>query len=184
MQTVLQSFWKVPSWVSESLSSHSSSLYQDLGYIVLSLHIIVQEYMCRVTLDHGGVQERHTSQKSGLSVSQVPRIQTECRSMRRQGSVLQGRVLGGFRVTTVGVNRAATRGSLLDNTRLNGQILTTNCPAATSWLLPTHSTHMAPTSLLAAWLNLSHMAALFTTDQQTSLSLPALILKPDPELPV
>ena len=55
-QTVFHPLWKAHSWVSESPSSHSSSLLQDLGYVVLSLHAVVQEHMCRVALDHGGVQ--------------------------------------------------------------------------------------------------------------------------------
>ena len=33
------------------------SLSQDLGCAVLSLHVVVQESMCHVTLDHGGVHE-------------------------------------------------------------------------------------------------------------------------------
>ena len=37
-QTVLYLLWKVHSRVSEMSSSHSSSLLQDLGYIVLTLH--------------------------------------------------------------------------------------------------------------------------------------------------
>ena len=40
-------------------SSGSISLLQDLGYIVLSLHVVVQENMCRVTLDHGESREAH-----------------------------------------------------------------------------------------------------------------------------
>ena len=56
-------------WVSESSSSHSSSLLQDLGYTVLSLHAeVVQESICCVTLHRGGVQGRHTSHESGFSV--------------------------------------------------------------------------------------------------------------------
>ena len=46
---------------SESPSSHSSSFLQDLGYVVISLRVIVQKSMCRVTLDHGETQERHRS---------------------------------------------------------------------------------------------------------------------------
>ena len=36
----------------------AATLLQDLEYIVLNLHVIVQENMCHVTLNHGGVQER------------------------------------------------------------------------------------------------------------------------------
>ena len=54
--TVFHPLWKAHLWVSESPSSHSSSLLQDLGYIVFSLHVVGQENMCHVTLDHGGVQ--------------------------------------------------------------------------------------------------------------------------------
>ena len=54
-QTVLHPLWKVHLWVSESPSC-SSFFLQDLGYIILSFHIVVQESMCYVTLDHGGVQ--------------------------------------------------------------------------------------------------------------------------------
>ena len=36
--------------------SQQLSLLQDLGYVALSLHVIVQETTCCVTLDHGGVQ--------------------------------------------------------------------------------------------------------------------------------
>ena len=68
MQTVLHPHWKVHLSVSESPSPHSSPLLQDLGYVVLSLHELVQESMCHVTLDHGGVQGRHTSLGSGLSI--------------------------------------------------------------------------------------------------------------------
>ena len=44
------------SWVSESPSSHSSSLHQDLECAVLSLHLMTQGNMGRVTPGHGGVQ--------------------------------------------------------------------------------------------------------------------------------
>ena len=46
---------------SESPSSRSSSLFQDLGNGVISLHIVVQKSVCHVTLDHGETQERHRS---------------------------------------------------------------------------------------------------------------------------
>ena len=55
-QTGLPLLWKLHFCVSESPSSHSSSLLQDLGCPVLSLHSVVQGNMCRVTLGHGGVQ--------------------------------------------------------------------------------------------------------------------------------
>ena len=55
-QTDLHPLWSVHWCVSESPSSRSSSLLQDLGCAVLSLHVVVQENMCCVTLDHGGVQ--------------------------------------------------------------------------------------------------------------------------------
>ena len=42
-QTVLHPLWKVHLWVSESPSSLSSCLRQDLGYVVLSLHVVVGE---------------------------------------------------------------------------------------------------------------------------------------------
>ena len=48
--------WNVHSCVSELPFFHSSSLLQDLGYVVLSLPVIVQGSMCRVALGHGGVQ--------------------------------------------------------------------------------------------------------------------------------
>ena len=56
VQTGLHPLWKVLLWVSELPSSHSHSLLQDLGYVVLSLHVVVQGHMCCVTLDHGTVQ--------------------------------------------------------------------------------------------------------------------------------
>ena len=52
----LHPLWKVLLWVPESLASGSNSLLQDLRCAVLSLHVAVPEDMCRVTLDHGGVQ--------------------------------------------------------------------------------------------------------------------------------
>ena len=52
----LHPLWKVHLWVSKLPSSHSSSLLQDLGCGVLSLHVVVQENMCCVTLDHDRVQ--------------------------------------------------------------------------------------------------------------------------------
>ena len=55
-QTDLHPLWNVHFRVSESTSSHSSSLLQDLGCAVLSLHVLAQENRCCVTLDHGGVQ--------------------------------------------------------------------------------------------------------------------------------
>ena len=67
VQIVLCPFWKVLLWVSESPSPCSSSLFQELGCAVLSLHVVVQESMCHVTLDHGEVQEG-TSQESGFSI--------------------------------------------------------------------------------------------------------------------
>ena len=55
MQTVLYPLWKVHSWFLELPSSHSSFLLQDLGYIVLSVHVVVQENMYHVVLDYGKV---------------------------------------------------------------------------------------------------------------------------------
>ena len=55
-QTGLRPLWNVHLWVSESPSSHSSSLLQDLGYVVFSLPVVVQGSRRRVTLDHGGAQ--------------------------------------------------------------------------------------------------------------------------------
>ena len=43
-QTILQSLWKLP----KLPSSHSSSLFQDLGYMVSSLYVIVQKNVCCV----------------------------------------------------------------------------------------------------------------------------------------
>ena len=63
--------WKVHSWVSESPSSRSSSPLWYLGYLVLSLHVVVQENMCCMApkrVARGDVQERHTSQESDFSV--------------------------------------------------------------------------------------------------------------------
>ena len=59
-QTVLQSLWKVP----KSPSSCSNSLLQYLGYVVISLHVIVQECVCPGALGHGEIQERHKSWES------------------------------------------------------------------------------------------------------------------------
>ena len=42
-QTILHPLWKLHSWVSELPSSRSSSLLQHLGYIVISLYVVVQE---------------------------------------------------------------------------------------------------------------------------------------------
>ena len=53
---LLHPLWNVHLWVSESPSSCSSSLLQDLGYVVLCLCVVVQSNMCHVTLDYGGVQ--------------------------------------------------------------------------------------------------------------------------------
>ena len=55
-QTCLHPLWNVLLWVSESPSSQSSSLLQDLGCTVLSLHVVVQVNMRCVTLGHGGAQ--------------------------------------------------------------------------------------------------------------------------------
>ena len=55
-RTVLHPFWKVLLWVSELPSCHSSSLFQDLEYTLLSLHVVVQGSMCHVTVDHSRVQ--------------------------------------------------------------------------------------------------------------------------------
>ena len=43
VQTVLYPLWKGRLWVSEPPSSRSSSLPQDLGCVVLGLHVVVQE---------------------------------------------------------------------------------------------------------------------------------------------
>ena len=58
LQTDPHSLWNVLSCVSELPSSCSSCLLQDLGYAVLSLHVVVQESICCVTLDHGGLESR------------------------------------------------------------------------------------------------------------------------------
>ena len=55
-QTSLHPLWKAHLWVAELPSSHSSSPLQDVGYVVLSLHVVVQGNMCRVALGHGAVQ--------------------------------------------------------------------------------------------------------------------------------
>ena len=55
VQTVLQPGWKIP----KSPFSCGTSL-QDLGYVVLSLHVIVQASTCCVTPDRGETQERHS----------------------------------------------------------------------------------------------------------------------------
>ena len=55
VHTGLISLWNVHLWVAKSPSSLRSSVLQDLGYDVLSLHVIVQENMCHVALDHGVV---------------------------------------------------------------------------------------------------------------------------------
>ncbi|KAF6084291.1 hypothetical protein HJG60_008568 [Phyllostomus discolor] len=50
MHTDLHPLQNVHLWASESPSSRSGSLLQDLGCAVLSLHVVAQETMCRVTL--------------------------------------------------------------------------------------------------------------------------------------
>ena len=55
-QTSLHPLWKAHLWVAEMPSSRSSSPLQDVGYVVLSLHVVVQGNMCRVALGHGAVQ--------------------------------------------------------------------------------------------------------------------------------
>ena len=56
VQTDPHPLQNVHSWVSESPSSHSSSLHQDLECAVLSLHLMAQGNMGHVTPGHGGVQ--------------------------------------------------------------------------------------------------------------------------------
>ena len=56
MQTSLRPLWKVPLWVSESPSSRSSSLLQDLGRAALSLQAVAQGTMGRATRGRGGAQ--------------------------------------------------------------------------------------------------------------------------------
>ena len=55
VQIGLHPLWKVHLWVSESPSSRTSSVLQDLLYVVLGLHVVVQGNMCYVTLGHSRV---------------------------------------------------------------------------------------------------------------------------------
>ena len=52
-QTDLHPLWNVHLWVSESPSSCDSCLFWILWHAALSLHVVVQETMCHVTLGHG-----------------------------------------------------------------------------------------------------------------------------------
>ena len=72
----------------------------------------------------------------------------------------------------LGTIRAAACRSLPYYTIPHGWILTTNCPAATLWLFSStlNSTHMAPVSLPAAWLN--HPTCHTTLSLNPDLELP------------
>ena len=89
MQTVLYPLWKVHSWFLELPSSHRSFLLQDLGYIVLSVHVVVQENMYHVVLDYGKVQEgTHPKKVASLYVLQ------RRKSLQSQHSQLQFSIPG------------------------------------------------------------------------------------------
>ena len=153
-QTVPQSLWKVHLWVSQSPSSHRSSLLQDLGYVVLSLHVTVQE--------------KHKFQESRESPG-VQRV-----------SILQGRVLDGLESARAGTIGAAMC-PLPYCTRTHGRILTTNYTSP-CLLLPSHGCHiidlLPPGSLLT--MPFPHcMVALSLPATWLSPSwLPALSFKP------
>ena len=69
VQTVLQSLWKVL----KSPSSHSSSLLQYLGYVVISLHIIVQKrHKSRVPRWYPGAAGQHLVRKSFAVLESKP----------------------------------------------------------------------------------------------------------------
>ena len=74
MHTGLISLWNVHLWVAKSPSSLRSSVLQDLGYDVLSLHVIVQENMCHVALDQSEVQEGTSPKKVTSLYVLVPRV--------------------------------------------------------------------------------------------------------------
>ena len=102
-QTVLQSLWKVP----KLPSSCSSFLLQDLGYIVISLCVIVQKSTCHVTLDHGEVQERH-------------KFQVSRQSLGLQGSRSVSRKAGSLMAAVAGMITAAACHSFPYYTRPHG----------------------------------------------------------------
>ena len=72
------------------LRTHSSSgsPLQDLGYVVLSPHVIAQETVRRSALHRAVVESR-----KGTSLKSPDRVQG-CRVAGQQGSVSQGKVLG------------------------------------------------------------------------------------------
>ena len=63
VQTGLHPIWNVLLWVSESPSSHSSTLLQDLGCAVLSLHVVLHMPCYTGSWWSPG---RHMSQDSGF----------------------------------------------------------------------------------------------------------------------
>ena len=67
--TVLQSLWNLHLWVSESPFSLSSSLLQDLGYVVRSLHVVVQGNMRVLHWIIVECRKAHTPRKWLLSTS-------------------------------------------------------------------------------------------------------------------
>ena len=82
-QTVLQSLWKVPKWP----SSRSSSLPQDLGYMVISICILVQK-ACAVLLWITVKLRKGMGLKSpGKTQMQQDRILQESPSHDHSGSI-------------------------------------------------------------------------------------------------
>ena len=67
-QTGLHPFWKALLWVSESPSSCTISLLQDLGYIFLSLHVMVQGKHVPCYTGSWWSPGKQMSQQSGFSV--------------------------------------------------------------------------------------------------------------------
>ena len=69
LQTDLHPPWNVLLWVSESPSSGSSSLLQDLGCAVLSLHVVVQQITCMLHWITVESREAHVPREWPLHMS-------------------------------------------------------------------------------------------------------------------
>ena len=121
-------------WFSKSPSSLSSSLLQDLGYLVLSLHVIVQENMCHVALDYGEVRE-------GASPKRVasPHVPQRSRGLQAPATVQHSRPLPLIRAW-LGRFLHSSINSLLS-------------PFPSAWLLLQHRPSACFLTTPGAWLN-------------------------------
>ena len=179
VQTNLHPLWKLHWWASKSPSSCSSSLLQNLRYVVLSFHIVVQEN-CAMLHWIMVKSKKGTSPKKVTSLY-VPGPKSPDRfwAARQQVSILCGRVLGRSQLEgaqseqqRAGLSLSAAASSLRPRGQIppGSHLLPHGCfsslPAQATWPDPQRNRHSPSLSTGSMAASLSH-GCLFTADQHS-----------------